>query len=80
MQPSISAVAAILGVVLFDQPTGRLAAADLALPVTGALAIDVAYGDDLHALVPQKRVDVVEALVAGADDCDVDSIAGCRRA
>ena len=32
--------------MLFDQPPGRLAAADLAFPVAGALAVDVADGDE----------------------------------
>ena len=73
---AVGAVAAILGVVLLDQPPGRLAAADLALPVAGALAVDVADGDDLHALVAQERIDVVEALVARADHAQRDAVAG----
>ena len=66
----------VLGVMLFDQPLGRLAAADLAVPVSGALAVHVADGDDLHPLVLQERLDVVEALVARADHREGDPIAG----
>ncbi len=72
----VRAVFAVSRIGLFNQAPGRLAAAELALPVTGALAVDVAHSDDLHALVSQKRVDVVEALVASADHGQVDAIAG----
>ena len=77
---AVSPVAAFLRIMLLDQPPGRLAAADLALPVAGALAVDVADGDDLHAVIPEKRLDVVEALVARADDPQGDPIAGRGRA
>ena len=62
--------------MLLDQTLRGLAAADLAVPVSGALAVDVADGDDLHPLVAQERLDVVEALVARPDHRDGDPIAG----
>ena len=65
-----------LRIGFFNQAAGGLAAAEFALPVSGALAVDVANSDDLHTLVSKKRVDVVEALVAGADHGQVDAIAG----
>ena len=65
--------------MLLDQPPGGLATADLAVPVAGALAVDVADGDDLDPLVPEERADVVEALVARADHAQGDPVAGRDR-
>ena len=64
--------------MFIDQSPSRLAAADLAVPVAGTLAVDVADGHDLHPVVAEERPDVVEALVARADHREGDPIAGCR--
>src|SRR5207249_2787238 len=65
-----------LRIVPLDQALGGLASADLALPLAGALAIHVADGDDLDALVFQERAEVIEALVARPDDAQRDPVAG----
>ncbi len=45
-------------------------------PSIGHLAVDVADGDELHPLVVQERLDVVEALVPRPDHRNGDPIAG----
>src|SRR5262249_39270447 len=72
---AIAAVAATIPVAPLDQPLRRLPPADLALPVTRALAVDVADGDDLHPIVFEERSDVIEPLVARADDPQRDAVA-----
>src|SRR5690606_1968738 len=62
----IAARSSPLGVMVLDEPFGGITATDLAVPVAGTLAVDVADGDDLHTLVAQEAADVVEPLVAGA--------------
>ncbi len=66
-----------LGVMLVDQSPRRLAAADLAVPIAGALAVGVADGDQLYAVVAEERLDVVETLITGADHRQRNPIAGC---
>ena len=65
----------VLAVVLLDQALGGLATAELAVPVAEALAVDVANGDDLDAIILEERPDVVEALVAGSNHAEGDPVA-----
>jgi len=69
----------VLRVVPLDQAFGGLASADLAVPVPGGFAVHVADGDDLHPLVLEEGADVIEALVARADDAQGDPVAGGDR-
>src|SRR5262249_19215611 len=74
---AIAGVAPLRCIVSLDQPPGRLPAADLPFPVARALAVDVADRHDSNPVVPQERADVVEPLVARADDRQIDAVARC---
>ena len=62
--------------MFFDDGLGRLPPGDGTIPVPGAFAIDVTDGDDLHARIAEEAADVVEPLVAGADEPQGDPLAG----
>ena len=68
------------GVMLLDETPGRFTAGDGAIPVAGAFAVDVADGHDLHAVIAEEAAHVVEALIAGADDAEIDALARGRLA
>jgi hypothetical protein len=70
----------LLAVVGFYQASGGLATTDLPFPVAGALAIGVADGDDSNPIIAQERIDIIEALIAGADHTQGDLLAGSRPA
>ncbi len=72
----ISAGRLVLVIEALDQPSGGLAAPHLAVPVTRALAIHVADGHDLHPLIVQERVEVIEPLVPCADHGQRHPVAG----
>src|SRR5262249_42933529 len=65
----------LLGVAILDEALARFAAGNGAVPVAGALAVHVADGDNLHAIIAEEAAHVVEALVAGADHAEVNALA-----
>src|SRR5690606_36957251 len=62
--------------VAFNEPFRRIAAGDAAVPIAGTFTVHVADGDDLHAAIAQEAANVVETLVARADDGDSDPLVG----
>lgn len=52
----------------------RLAAGNLSIRVAGALLVDVADGNDLHAQITEGAAHVVEALDTDDDDAERDPL------
>src|SRR5262249_53064014 len=69
---------ALLGVVLVDQAAGRLAAGHSPIPIAGPLLVDIADGYHPDPGVAEKAAQVVEPLVACANDAQGDALARGR--
>jgi len=62
-------------VMPFDEVAGGFAPGDAAVPVARGLPIDIANGHDLDAFVGEEELEVIEALIATANDAEGDAAA-----